>query len=130
MLHINSGHVSSISTSSEEFGEWGKALIVSSKVERLLIWTKNPPFPPPQPLDSPHLAIHYPLTPKKLKCFLLVYYCWILLNYWIKKVLFSRIILQANAGFNPGLLSGNVFTVKLSLLWFHCEASPWLGPNF
>ena len=54
-------------------------------------------------------------TPKNLKCFywfIIAEYYWItlLLYYWIKKVLFSRIILQANAGFNPGILSGTVFT--------------------
>ena len=52
MLHINFGNVGSISTSCEEFGVWGKALIVSSKVEGLPTWTKYPSFPPPQPLDS------------------------------------------------------------------------------
>ena len=35
MLHINFGHVGSISTSWEEFGAWGRALMVSSKVEDL-----------------------------------------------------------------------------------------------
>ena len=49
---INFGHVGSISTSCEEFDVWGKALIVSSKVEGLPTWTKNPLFPPPQPLYS------------------------------------------------------------------------------
>ena len=61
MLNINFDHVRSIYASCEEF-VWGRALMVT-KVEDLPTWTKNPPFPPPQPLDSqttksPHLAIH------------------------------------------------------------------------
>ena len=77
MLHINFGHVGSISTSCEEFGVWGKTLMVSAKVEGLPTWTKDPQFPPPQPLNiqttkSPHLAIHYP--PLKTELFLLVDY--------------------------------------------------------